>query len=132
MFNTCRSCWHGQSYCSQECRKEARRKRGREAQVRFRQTADGREYHAELERERRRRRKAGAKPSEPTESTDMCKETSLCVANQGSRQPQSSVTLGNMVDLVELEGHFQSRPIGICHFCGKAGVIVSHFQRRGY
>ena len=131
-FYACRSCYHGQVYCSEECRKEARLKQGREAQARFRKTADGREYHAELEKERRRQRKTGINPSEPTASTDIYRETSLRVANQGSRQPQTSATLENMVDFAGLEGHFQTHPTGICQFCGKAGAIVSQFQRRGY
>ncbi len=132
MFNTCRSCWHGQAYCSQECQTKARLKQCREAQARFRNTAAGREAHAELERERRRKKKEGITPSEQTESRDTYKKNVSCVANQGSIPPQTSVTLENRVDFMEFESSFQPGHIGMCQFCGKVGTIVSQFERRGY
>ena len=41
VFYVCRSCWRGQAYCSDKCRKANQREAHAEAQRRYRQTARG-------------------------------------------------------------------------------------------
>ena len=58
-FGLCRSCYRGQRYCCDQCRKRARRKANRLAQQRYRQTDKGRKAHREAEN-RRRQKKNGS------------------------------------------------------------------------
>jgi hypothetical protein len=60
VFCVCSHCDRGQSYCSQECRREARRQQLRAANRRHQRTHAGRRLHQMRQRDYRRRR-AGAR-----------------------------------------------------------------------
>jgi hypothetical protein len=53
-FYICSSCYRGQRYCSEECRKQARRQQVREANRRYRQSQEVRLDHRDRQREYRR------------------------------------------------------------------------------
>ena len=100
-FCVCQSCWRGQAYCSESCRKEARRQSHSEAQRRYRSTWKGREAHRLSERRRRMGRV------------------------QKTMDDQSSIP--GPADLIVVD-----KGAGCCRYCGRAGVIVDQFPRRGY
>lgn len=53
VFSVCQCCWRGQAYCCDECRVAGTQKNHREAQKRYRQTAEGKKAHREAENRRR-------------------------------------------------------------------------------
>jgi len=57
IFGVCRSCFRGQCYCSERCRKKARRDRHRQANRRHQETPWGRDDHRDRQRDYRKRRK---------------------------------------------------------------------------
>ncbi len=103
-FYICWSCWRGQAYCCDTCRRNFQREAHRLAQQRYRQTAKGREAHRQAERRRR------MQVSEKTVA-----DTSSIPAPRHDSLPQD-----------------QQHIVPCCHFCGRKGVIVVHFPRRGY
>ena len=103
-FHICRSCWRGQAYCRDSCRRNSKRKAHRLAQQRYRRTTKGREAHRQAARRRR------MQVSEKTVA-----DASSTPTPEHDRLPQN---------------HPFTNPC--CHFCGRKGVIVDHFPRRGY
>ncbi len=103
-FYICRSCWRGQAYCRKSCRKKSQREAHRLAQQRYRRTEKGREAHRQAER--RRRMQSSEKTVDDASSTP---------APRRDRLP-----------------HTHPFIVDCCHFCGKKGVVVEHFPRRGY
>ena len=101
VFCVCRSCWRGQAYCCDSCRKEARRRSHSAAQKRYRSTFKGREAHRLAQRRRRMGR----------------------VKKTVDDQPSTPAGIGLIV--------LHTRR-GCCCFCGREGVIVECFPRRGY
>lgn len=113
-FYVCRSCYQGQSYCCDPCRTAAQKNGHREAQRKYRRTANGREAHrnAEIRRRMRRNNKKCKKAQEKAKTVDDEGTTTSCCRTKlhtilPKRKPQ-------------------------CHFCGAYGVVVTHFPRRGY
>ena len=104
IFHVCQSCWRGQAYCCDGCRLAAQRMIHRRAQKKYRQTEKGKEAHREWERMRRMRN---------------YKKT---VDDAGSTPDIDH-------DKLPVNSPFTT---GCCHFCGKTGMIVDHFPRRGY
>lgn len=112
-FCICQSCWRGQVYCSDECRIYGRRKAHREAQKRYRQTAEGQSAHREAERKRRMR---------------------IVKKNMDDRG-STHISLGCKISLSYPDDSYKRVGIGNkgrCHFCGSYGTIVNKFPRRGY
>lgn len=71
-FYCCRSCWRGQAYCCDGCRKAGYQRNRREAQRRYRQTAKGEKQHREGENRRRYRKNApNSKKMADTPSTTL-------------------------------------------------------------
>ncbi len=64
-FYICWSCWRGQAYCCEACRRNSQREAHRLAQQRYRQTAKGREAHRQAERRRRIRCRYGLDSEDP-------------------------------------------------------------------
>ena len=104
IFYICRSCWRGQAYCCDACRRNSQREAHRLAQQRYRQTAKGREVHRQAERRRR--------IQDPEKTVA---DTSSTPAVEHGKLPQDHPFI-----------------VPCCHFCGGKGVVVEHFPRRGY
>lgn len=107
-FNICRCCFRRQTYCSRHCRLTARRISHRKAQRLYRQTEKGKLAHRLAENRRRHSQKLpGTKNMDDPSSTEVL-----------SRYKVTSKDI--------------SDGLNACHFCGKIGVIVKAFPRRGY
>lgn len=116
-FCICRCCFRGHAYCCDSCRNKAKRKSRREAQRRYRQTEKGKKAHREAENRRRhnsiqKNQKNMADPS----SRPVFKR---CIVTSRRKTNAKNV-------------FFQAGERGFCHFCGKSGIIVFEFPRRGY
>ncbi|WP_319547793.1 hypothetical protein [Desulfogranum marinum] len=103
-FYICQSCWRGQAYCCDFCRHRSQREAHRLAQQRYRRTVKGKEAHRQAER---RRRMQGAE-----KTVDDASSTPVIVHD---RLPQR-----------------HPFTVPCCHFCGRVGLVVEHFPRRGY
>jgi hypothetical protein len=55
VFPICRCCYHGQTYCSDDCRKPARAAQIRAARATYQASPGGREDHRDRNRELRKR-----------------------------------------------------------------------------
>lgn len=103
-FDVCRSCWRGQIYCCDECREAAQMASHRKAQQQYRLTAKGKTAHRQAER--RRRLRQHKKTMDDASSTP----------HPTYDTPSKKLTY----------------PVGCCHFCGRRGLVMDHFPRRGY
>ncbi len=103
-FYVCRSCWRGQAYCCQGCRRAAQKEARCKAQRKYRQTVKGKEAHCRQERNRRLRQ------SEKT-------------------MDDASTNPGMIHDNVSSKPDCTGP---CCHFCGKIGQIVDFFPWRDY
>ena len=113
-FCICRSCWRGQAYCCDQCRRAAKLKNKRKAQRKYRQTQKGKKNHCEAEN----RRRHGNNQRKPKNMDD---------ATSPPRHPWA------MKVLTRIRNRTWRIDIGpFCHFCGIRGRVVSAFPRRGY
>jgi hypothetical protein len=101
VFPICRSCYHGQAYCSDDCRKSARASQLRALRAAYQASPGGREDHRDRNRELRKRDRELRKRAASITS----------VMDQGSEilAPSSSVCLPQgppslMSSEVEVEG----------------------------
>ncbi len=104
IFYVCRSCWRGQVYCCQECRRTAQRDARRKSQRKYRQTPKGKEAHR-LQERNRRLRQSEKTMDDATTNPDMIHD--------------------NVLSKPEYTG-------SCCHFCGTTGQIVDFFPWREY
>jgi len=104
IFYVCRSCWRGQVYCGDICRRITQLKAHRESERLYRQTEKGREAHRQGEKRRRIRK---------NEKT---------VDDEGTTPPLARDNMDSNLPGEEIK----------CHFCGAYGVVVKHFPRRDY
>ena len=118
VFSVCRCCWRGQAYCCDECRVAGTQKNHREAQKRYRRTAEGKKAHREAENRRR---------------------YGLSKKNQKNMDDVSSTVLPTWcmpillyLQIVIRDARAWFDKAGCCHFCGACGKIVDEFPRRGY
>ena len=118
LFCICRSCWRGQRYCSDACRQAARRKAHRQAQQRYRRTEKGKGAHRAAEK----RRRVGLS-RKPQEILDDAGSTPRVGGRTLRYAEVSEPSAWNTAEGLR---------IGRCHLCGRLGVIVERFPRRGY
>jgi hypothetical protein len=113
-FCVCRCCWRGQAYCCDACRLSASRASHRKAQRRYRQTEKGRRAHQKAEN----RRRHSKNPSHQKNMDDASSTPSVCRYKVAAKKESGAMNM----------------PFGqgYCHFCGRSGVIVSRFPRKGY
>lgn len=122
VFCVCQSCWRGQAYCCDACRRAAKGNAHREAQRKYRTTEKGKKAHREAEN---RRRMGLSKKNK--KSVDDTASTLQCTA--------STITKCAKASAMDHPLEWGATPLlrmGRCHFCGSAGVIVDRFSRRGY
>ena len=113
-FCICRSCWRGQAYCCDECRRAAKLKKHRRAQRKYRQTEKGKKAHRQAENRRRH-------------GQNQHKQKNMDDATSTLRHPWA------MKPLTRIRNHSRHLYMGsLCHFCGAGGRIVAAFPRRGY
>jgi len=104
IFYVCRSCWRGQAYCCQECRRAAQKEASCKAQQKYRQTVKGKQAHCQQEKNRRLR--------QSKKTMDDASTNPGMIHDNVSSKPDCTGPC--------------------CHFCGKIGQIVNFFPRRGY
>ncbi len=104
IFYVCHSCWRGQAYCCRLCRKKAQLESHRKSQEKYRQTEKGKIAHRR--QEKKRRLKNSQKTVDDDTSTPPKSNGNLCVTPSFSHP--------------------------CCCFCGRKGLIVDQFPRRGY
>ena len=104
IFYVCRSCFRGQVYCGDRCRKASQDVAHNKAQRLYRQTEKGREAHREGERRRR------------------IKKNEKNMDDEGTTPPLACDNMDSNLPGKEIK----------CHFCGAYGVVVKHFPRRAY
>ena len=123
MFYICGSCYRGQVYCGDECRRRMRRQQRRRANRRYQQSREGRLDHRDRQRayrERCRRRvtdhtSAGRTRSGNIKKPSMETEMSTSLAQRFQDQPR-------------LERH-QSAIRPVCILCGRVGVKLIDPER---
>ena len=103
-FFLCRSCYRGHAYCSDECRNQAETEAHRKAQSKYRTSQKGRTANKIAQRQRR------------------IKTNKKTVADRASIKPIENDILNPTIINSKAK----------CHFCGKKGIIISEFPRRGY
>ena len=113
-FCICRSCWRGQAYCCDACRRAAKLKSHRQAQRRYRQTEKGKKAHCQAEN----RRRYGHPQNQPKNMDDVTSTPRLPWAMK------LFTRISNRTWHIDLAS--------MCHFCGAGGRIVAAFPRRGY
>jgi len=101
-------------YCSQACRLSGSRASHQQAQHRYRQTAKGKRAHCLAENGRRQRKKQATEKNMDDATSRLKGAMYILSAKNEKGVP------------FKLGGH------GFCHFCGRVGVIVKRFARRGY
>ena len=117
-FYLCRGCWRGRCYCDEQCREAANHKSHRESQRRYRQTENGRKNHREAEKRRR---------------MGLSKKSEKIVDDAGTKQPYRRRTIepSDLEESIARARRLGYR-VGRCHVCGRWGVVVRRFGRRGY
>lgn len=145
-FGICRSCWRGQVYCRPECRESRQKRKHCQAQRRYRQKEKGKAAHREYERRRRRvdgtvdnsQEKEDPKPSGRGEQSRSVQKNSQAYLEKTMADASSS-ELGDVLNVVAsivtsqvVEEGKRCKKWSKCLFCGKKGVVVARFQRRGY
>lgn len=118
VFCVCRGCFRGHVYCSDECRIAGRSKNHREAQRRYRQTPKGKKAHREAENRRRYGLSRKSEKNMDDQSTTLL--------------PARCISALIFIRLYILRARAWFDRTGRCHFCGRWGVIVDKFPRRGY
>ncbi len=119
IFHVCRRCWRGQTYCSKECSIAGARQSHRKAQKKYRETEEGQKAHREAER-RRRIRKIKKTVDDGTSTPPINRYTI------SSLYRQTNAGVHNL-HFKALRGRKK-----VCHYCGRSGVVVKKFPRRGY
>lgn len=94
-FYVCRSCWRGQAYCGERCRRIRQSQLHRKAQRKYRYSKKGKERRRLYEK-RKKSKKNGLKPGDD------------------SSIPQKDCN-------IEPKKRSENRPR--CHFCGSIGVV---------
>jgi len=121
VFCVCQSCWRGQAYCSDGCRRAAKRNAHREAQRKYRKTEKGKKAHREAENRHR---------------MGLSKKNKKSVDDASSTLHSSAGKIQRCAELSETDqlewGATPLPRMGRCHFCGSPGIIVDRFVRRGY
>lgn len=110
VFVLCRSCYRGQVYCDDACRKNGTRRRQRLARSRHQRTPEGRRDHRDRMRALRSRRRSPV--------TDGASQPPVDCAGQGAAV--APVAVGPAVP-----------PPLCCAVCGRTGTYVGAFGRTG-
>lgn len=119
-FFICRECYRGQTYCCDSCKNKGYRRRHREAQKRYREKEKGKQKHREAEK--RRRWKLWEKKQGMEANLNRRKETRKAV-----KQSTPHLAKREVLKIKKCGGEYPR-----CYLCGKEGVIVKKFSRRGY
>lgn len=126
-FHVCMSCWHGQAYCCDCCRKTHQAEAHCESQPKYRQTDNGKKYHVINERRRRIRLASQKRAKNNQKTVDDIGSTPPCPSSKLRKISNDiDVNLGCKDDKSAL----QTSPS--CDFCGRVGIIVTEFPSRGY
>ncbi|MBF0433372.1 MAG: hypothetical protein HQK83_18995 [Fibrobacteria bacterium] len=126
IFFLCRSCWRGQAYCGDECRRAGKLKLHREAQRRYRQSEKGKKAHR-LAEDRRRKRRNEKKNNENEKKLDDLSSTS---ESNELILPPSNIQFGFIS--LNLKPKHKLGALKKCHNCQRIGVIMEKFPRQGF
>ncbi len=125
MFYICRSCYRGQVYCGDECRRRMRRQQRRRANRRHQQSREGRLDHRDRQRAYRERRRLWR-------VTD---HTSAGRARSGNiKKPLTETVISTPLSEVAGDrsrfGRLQAAIRPVCIVCGRRGVKKIDQERK--
>ena len=127
MFFICRSCYRGHAYCSDECRREARRIQRRNANQRYEQDAGVREDRRNRQRELRERQRAGRVTDQSSNSGYDRSSMGAPLAEAADSTPPAERKPPQ--DLPRPAWDRGVRRI-VCVICGRVGRFIAAFARR--
>ncbi len=119
-FSICRSCYHGNRYCSDKCKIIGYRKRIIEAQRRYRKSKKGKIKRRQLAKDYRYRKwknKHLKKKASKKKYNLLKKNTNKTIFMNTEKLNKNKLPINSSTT---------------CHFCGAKGIIVEKFTRRGY
>ncbi len=119
-FSICRKCHRGQAYCSDSCRTKGYQRLHREAQKRYREKEKGRQKRRDAER--RRRWRLWEKKQTKDNNSNNRKETAKAM--------KLNTPLLDKKEELKIKKRIGENDL--CHLCGREGIIVKKFPRRGY
>jgi hypothetical protein len=122
MFLVCRSCYRGQTYCSDLCRWKTRLDQVRRANRRYQQSPEGRQDHCDRQREYRQQRRCRV--------TDQSSPQRISWAKMAGAKPASQGLMAEKFnDLLHLTRQGGFRRL-VCIFCGRRGRFIQIRGRR--
>ena len=121
IFGICRSCFRGQRYCSDSCRKDARAEKHRASNRRHQRSPEGRDNHRDRQRDYRKRLKDRGVTDQSCSAKTAPRSLFQIAASEGD--PHEAAHGGDGADPPPRGG----RPEGaaVCIFCGRPGFFVS-------
>jgi hypothetical protein len=119
MFFICRSCYRGQRYCNDACRKKARREQLRQANRRYQRSSEARLDHRDRQRDYRQRRSGRVTDQSSSGKPGCGRITRTLVAE--SKPP----TREKPDDLSRRERFHRI----FCMLCGRWGQFIDVFHR---
>ncbi len=126
MFFICRSCYRGQVYCGDVCRRQMRREQRRRANRRYQQDPGVREDHCQRQRVYRKRRREG-RVTDHT-SAGGCRSGSMATP-----LPETGMRT-SLAEVSHDRPRFQRLKAAIwivCIFCGRSGGFIDAFPDWG-
>lgn len=150
LFYLCRFCDRGQRYCSDPCREASRRESLQRARQTYAKSQKGKQNNRERQRRWRGRglwallrlKKAVTDPSSQAETVVVClnREGAGMGEARGDGQAvavaeERGVSATARTDRVNLDGTVPGKRLGeavaCCHACGRPGVVIRQWRRRG-
>lgn len=123
-FRICRRCYRGQVYCCEECRVKGYRRNHRESQKRYRSKEKGKRQHRQAEKRRRLRR------CERDRRNNHKQRKLIATGKDDLKKAKKDIlAVFRFQKLVKIKKVGEKAH---CHFCGRRGVILQKFPRRGY
>ena len=118
VFYICNSCYRGQVYCGDQCRKKARRQQRRRADQRYRRSKEAQLDHRDRQREYRERcRLRGV-----TDHTSAGTGRSVKIGESSKETGMSTPLTDKLQDRLRLERPQDAiRPV--CIVCGRSGRV---------
>jgi hypothetical protein len=127
LFFVCPSCERGQIYCSDACRKHARRLRLREYNRRHQQSEEGRLDHCDRQKAYRLKRASIGVTDHAYAPSPACATMAQPVSSPLNRP---STTVFPAVELHARSSTESASQGVVCHFCGRIGRFINPFYER--
>lgn len=120
VFGVCRSCFRGQHYCGDGCRKEARAEGHRESNRKHQRTQEGRDDHRDRQRDYRNRLKDRGVTDQSCAGETALR--SLSTAEEGGEEEWDEAGQPDSSEPPQPRELFESQ--AFCCICGRRGFFV--------